>query len=505
MEKKKTQISLTLAENESVIRTWCENCDDIQIRPMKLGKTGGTGALLIYVEVAVSCVMLKDSVIGKLLNRLMEVPEADIPGVFSENQLGISDAVEFDTMEAAFASMLAGNAILFVDHYDRAVKIGSKGYPNLGVQKAESEKVLRGSNEGFSDSVKTNTALVRKRLRTTDLKVEEIHFGARSDTVLALVYEKELIYPKFLEEVKQQIAGWEVDGVFDSGMVEQLCEPQWKSPFPRFETTERPDRAAMEILDGRILLLCDNSPVGILFPASFDSFLKVSEDRYHHFLIVSFERLLRYAAVFLALWISGGYLAVTGFHTQVLPTKLLLAFAEARKGVPFPGILEILLMEFAFELIREAGVRMPGPLGGTIGIVGGLIIGDAAVSANLVSPMTVDSERRVRCAVPAAEVRLHFARRMARHFRHGARHVSSRRSSRRAYEFWYSLSDAVCRERTCGLPCAEGFRMAAAAASDAGAAGLYKARSESAAAEKQKSCGAGRKTGKGRVTHVFGK
>ena len=276
-----------------------------------------------------------------------------------------------------------------MDHYDRAVKIGSKGYPNLGVQKAESEKVLRGSNEGFSDSVKTNTALVRKRLRTTDLKVEEIHFGARSDTVLALVYEKELIYPKFLEEVKQQIAGWEVDGVFDSGMVEQLCEPQWKSPFPRFETTERPDRAAMEILDGRILLLCDNSPVGILFPASFDSFLKVSEDRYHHFLIVSFERLLRYAAVFLALWISGGYLAVTGFHTQVLPTKLLLAFAEARKGVPFPGILEILLMEFAFELIREAGVRMPGPLGGTIGIVGGLIIGDAAVSANLVSPMTV--------------------------------------------------------------------------------------------------------------------
>ena len=285
MEKEKTQISLTLAENESVIRTWCENCDDIQIRPMKLGKTGGTGALLIYVEVAVSCVMLKDSVIGKLLNRLMEVPEADIPGVLSENQLGISDTLEFDTLEDAFASMLAGNAVLFVDGYDCAVKIGSKGYPNMGVQKAESEKVLRGSNEGFSDSVKTNTALVRKRLRTTDLKVEEIHFGARSDTVLALVYEKELIYPKFLEEVKQQIAGWEVDGVFDSGMVEQLCEPQWKSPFPRFETTERPDRAAMEILDGRILLLCDNSPVGILFPASFDSFLKVSEDRYHHFLI----------------------------------------------------------------------------------------------------------------------------------------------------------------------------------------------------------------------------
>ena len=287
--------------------------------------------------------------------------------------------------------------------------------------------------------------------------------------------------------------------------------------FPRFETTERPDRAAMEILDGRILLLCDNSPVGILFPASFDSFLKVSEDRYHHFLIVSFERLLRYAAVFLTLWISGGYLAVTGFHTQVLPTKLLLAFAEARKGVPFPGILEILLMEFAFELIREAGVRMPGPLGGTIGIVGGLIIGDAAVSANLVSPMTVvvvAVSALCSLAIPNEEFGAPF-----RLLKFGfillggwlgifgmalgtfllAGHLAGLMS------FWYSLSDAVCRERTCGLPCAEGFRMAAPAASDAGAAGLYKARSESAAAEKQKSCGAGRKTGKGRVTHVFGK
>lgn len=389
MPKSTMPVSRSLGENETIIRTWCENCDDIQIRPMKIGEKGRTGALLLYIEVTVSCVTLEDSVIGKLLNRLMEVPEAEIPVFLSENLLGVSDSLEFDRMEDAFASMLAGNAILFVDGYDRAVKIGGKGYPNMGVQKAESEKVLRGSKEGFSDSVKTNTALVRKRLRTTDLKVEEIHFGTRSDTVLALVYEKELIYPKFLEKVKEQLSRYAIDGVFDSGMVEQLCEPQWKSPFPRFETTERPDRAAMEILDGRILLLCDNSPVGILFPATFDGFLKVSEDRYHHFLIASFERLLRYAAVFLALWISGGYLAATGFHTQVLPTKFLLSVAEARKGVPFPGILEIFLMEFAFELIREAGVRMPGPLGGTIGIVGGLIIGDAAVSANLVSPMTV--------------------------------------------------------------------------------------------------------------------
>ena len=137
------------------------------------------------------------------------------------------------------------------------------------------------------------------------------------------------------------------------------------------------------------LLLCDHSPVGLLLPAVFNDFLQVSEDYYNRFAIVSLQRLIRYGAVLLTLLFSGTYLAVTNFHTQVLPTNLILSFSEARQGVPFPGLLEVLLMELAFETIREAGVRMPGPLGGTIGIVGGLIIGQAAVTANLVSPIVV--------------------------------------------------------------------------------------------------------------------
>lgn len=389
MEKQETRVSEKLGENEEYLRRCCCQCDDIIISPMWLGKEKKIRAFLIYVEATVSNVTLEDSVIGRVISRLCEIPSDQLLSFLTDNALGISDTTPFETMEDALASVMAGNAVFFLDGYDRAVKISAKGYPNMGVQKAESEKVLRGSREGFSDSVKTNTALIRKRLRTADLKVEEIHCGVRSDTVLALVYAKELIYPKFLEEMEERISSFEIDGILDSGVIEQLCERHWMSPFPQFETTERPDRAAMEILNGRIILLCDNSPVGILLPTTFESFLKVSEDRYHHFFMASFERLLRYGAMFLSLLISGGYLAVTRFHTGVLPTNLLLSFAEARKGVPFPGVIEILLMELAFELIREAGVRMPGPLGGTIGIVGGLIIGDAAVSANLVSPMAV--------------------------------------------------------------------------------------------------------------------
>lgn len=383
------KVSEHIQENEMYLRRECEKCDDVIIRHMKLGKHQQTDCVIAFVEVTVSNMMLADSVAGKFINRLWTLPEEEMRSFVEKNGAGISDTATYGTMEEAMASLLSGNAVFFMDGFDRAVKIAGRGYPNMGVTKAESEKVLRGSREGFTDSVKLNTALIRKRVRSTGLKVEEMQTGVRSDTLVALVYIEELVYPGLLEEIRERLDAWEIDGVLDSGMLEQLAEKDWISPFPQFETTERPDRAAMEALNGRVVLLCDNSPVALLLPAVFNSFVKVSEDRYNRFEMVNFQRLLRYAAIFAALLSSGFYLAVINFHTQIIPANLILSFAEARKGVPFPSLVEILLMELAFELIREAGVRMPGPLSGTIGIVGGLIIGDAAVSANLVSPMTV--------------------------------------------------------------------------------------------------------------------
>ena len=285
--------------------------------------------------------------------------------------------------------MLAGNALFFLDGYARAIKVSSKGYPNLSVSEATREKVLRGSKEGFTDAVKTNSALVRKRIRDTRLKVKQKTLGNRSQTLVQLLYMEDLVRPELLEDLENRLDSFVIDGVLDSGVVEQLTESNWLSPFPQFQTTERPDKCAAEILNGRILLLCDHSPMGILLPAVFNDFLQVSEDSYNRFEIVSLQRIIRYCAVLITLLFSGTYLAVTNFHTQVLPTNLILSFSEARQGVPFPGILEILFMEIAFETIREAGIRMPGPLGGTIGIVGGLIVGQAAVEANLVSPIVV--------------------------------------------------------------------------------------------------------------------
>ncbi len=378
-----------IKENEAYVRKQCEKCDDIVIRPMRLGSEKKVDCLVVYIEVAVSNMMLVDSVIGKMINHFWEIPPEKMKEFLDDNSLGISDVKELPTMEEAMKAMLAGNAIFFMDGYDKAIKISSKGYPNMGVSEADREKVLRGSKEGFSDSAKSNSALVRKRLRSTGLKIEELFVGVRSDTLVHILYMEDLVYEPLLEEIKERLQSFEIDGVLDSGMLEQLTEENWLTPFPQFQTTERPDRAAMEILNGRIVLIADNSPLALLLPTTFNNFLQVSEDRYNRFEMVSFLRCLRFMAVLVAMLLPGLYLATIRFHTQILPGNLILSFAQAREGVPFSGIVELIFLELAFELIREAGVRMPGSLGNAIGIVGGLIIGQAAVEANLVSPIVV--------------------------------------------------------------------------------------------------------------------
>ena len=378
-----------LLETENWFREKCRECADIKFRPINLGKYGEIKSLAIYLEVTAENLMLGESMLGRMIMQLQEMDEEAVLQCIEKNELGISDVFPLDTKEDGMRALLAGNMILLIDGLEKILKIGSKGYPAKSISSAESEKVLRGSNEGFCESVKINTALVRKRIRSTDLKVKEIFLGERSDTVVSILYMEELAYPRMLEELEDRLNTYAIDGVLDSGILEQLSEEHWASPFPQFQTTERPDLAALELLEGRVVVLSDNSPTALILPASFHDFMSVSEDRYHRFELAAFQRIIRYGAVVLATLISGTYLAVIGFHTSILPTNLLLSFAEARKGVPFPGIIEILLMELAFEMIREAGVRMPGPLSGTIGIVGGLIIGDAAVSANLVSPMAV--------------------------------------------------------------------------------------------------------------------
>ena len=222
------EISLALAQNKKWVEDRFAKCDDILNRQVFLddGKKEG---LLVYVEVAVSNLMLEEHVIG------------------------LSDVQPLKTYAEAEAALLAGNGILFLEGDDCVYKISSKGYPGLGVSRAESEKVMRGSKEGFTESEKVNVALIRTRLRDPGMKVEEQQIGTRSHTMTALVYMEDLIYPELLHTIRERMDAFEIDGILDSGMLEQLTEKHWLSPFPQFQSTERPDRAASAVLEGRIV------------------------------------------------------------------------------------------------------------------------------------------------------------------------------------------------------------------------------------------------------------
>lgn len=382
-------VSKNLDENIIWWKQQFSDCADIKMRPMCLGKELNIRAFLSYIEVTGGKNMMEDSVLGKLLNRLSVLDKNAVYNVLQENGLGVSDVTPFKQMSEAASGMLTGDTILFVDGFDRALKMPDKGYPGMSLQETDSEKAIRGSNEGFGESIKQNTALIRKRLRSVDLKVTECKCGKRTGTNVDLMYMDGIVRPSVVQEMQQRLGAFEIDGIQDSGAIEQLTETQWFSPFPQFQTTRRPDRAVMALLEGRAVLLADNSPEALIFPTDYNSFIKTTDDYYTRWEIATFTRALRYVAAFLSMILPGLYLAMTNFHTQLLPTKLLLSFAAARQGVPFPGVIEVLLMELSFELLREAGVRLPGAMGNTIGIVGGLIIGQAAVDANIVSPMVV--------------------------------------------------------------------------------------------------------------------
>ena len=383
------QITTSLEKNKKGFQDIFHDCADIKMQKMHIGAEQQVACLVAYIEITGGDIVFEQSLVGKLLNSLSDCDQREICRRLDANALGLSDAAPFTTLQEAAEGLLTGDTILFVDGWNKALKIPDKGYPQMSIGEADSEKVIRGSNEGFCDSIKANTALIRKRIRSTKVKVREKTLGVRSQTKVDLVYMEGIAHESLLAEIERRLESYEIDGVLDSGIIEQLSEDKWYSPFPQFQTTQRPDRAAMSILEGRVVLLSDNSPIALILPTDYNSFIRTSDDYYSRWEIASLGRILRYLASFFAMTLPGLYLAVCNFHTQILPTNLILSFVAARQGVPFPGVVEVLLMELSFELLREAGVRLPGAMGNTIGIVGGLIIGQAAVEANLTSPIVV--------------------------------------------------------------------------------------------------------------------
>lgn len=287
-------------------------------------------------------------------------------------------------------SILHGDAALFLDGEDRALIVSERAYDKRAVGEPETEAVIRGPREGFIESLRSNTALIRRRVRTPQLKIETMRVGRVTRTDVAICYIRNLAADTVVEEVKRRIQRIDIAGIIDSAMFEELIEDDPYSPFPQVIPTERPDIVAANLLEGRVALVVDGSPFALIVPVTLWSLLQASEDYYERFYIGSFLRLLRYGLSFLALVGPALYVAVTTFHQEMLPTSLLLTVAATREGIPFPSVVEALMMELMFEALREAGVRLPRNVGQAVSIVGALVIGQAAVQAGLVSaPMVI--------------------------------------------------------------------------------------------------------------------
>lgn len=395
-QKIKGKLSPQLVKNIFLIEEILKDCNDIVKKNFTCGKEKNVKAYILYTDGLTKTQMIEESILRPLLNRSIPVflengqnRGKELYDYVSKEVLEMADIKELFTMEDVVTQTLAGNTLLLLDGCDKAVMISSKFFPTRGVQTADQEVAMRGPKDSFTENLRFNTALIRRRIRDSRLKVKQLVAGERSKTDVALMYMEDLVKPEILREIENRMGQVSMDGILDSGMLEQLLITDWKTPFPCFQSTQRPDKTASALLEGRIVLVTDNSPEAILLPAAFHSFFQASDDYYNRWETASFARLLRYLAAFLAVGFPAFYVAVASFHTEVLPTALILSFAQARQGIPFPVVLEVLIMELAFELLREAGIRLPGQLGGTIGIVGGLIVGQAAVDAGIVSTIVV--------------------------------------------------------------------------------------------------------------------
>jgi spore germination protein len=394
-EEAKDKVSSSLDKNLKYLKDKLKDCDDVVYREFRVGSRQQFRFALIYVDGLIDRNMIDEEVLKSLM---LQTRHANLnPGIITGDVFSIAlrsglttgEVKEEEYIDKSMISLLSGDSLVLVDGYKKVLVIGSKGWPNRGVQEPQTEAVIRGPRDGFTETMRFNTALLRRRLRDPNLKIKQIKVGVRSKTDVALAYMDNIVDKNVLKEVEKRLESINIDGVLESGYIESFIEDQKYSIFPQVQSTERPDKVAASLLEGRVAIITDNTPFVLLVPATLNILLQSSEDYYERWFIASFIRILRYASAFLSLVLPAVYIAITSYHPGLIPTDFALYIAGTRTGVPFPAFIEAILMELTLELLREAGIRLPGPIGQTIGIVGGLVIGQAAVQAGLVSPIMV--------------------------------------------------------------------------------------------------------------------
>lgn len=364
---------------------------DVVIRKFSVPIDGLTRAAIIYIDGAADTKLIDGFVLQPLmvLSNLNRVNDGDPMETVKNIIVPTNQFKHVKNIQEIIDGVVNGDTAILLDNSDTSLIVETKGWPTRSIGDPKTEKVTQGPSDSFNESFRQSLALIRKRVRSNALVTEYFKIGWRSHTDLALVYLEGVINPKLVREMRKRLKTIKVAYVTDTGIIQQFISDSPYSIIPTSLATERPDRVAAFLNEGHLAIVMDGSPFAIVAPITIWGLLHSPEDYYLNPVVGTFTRIIRTISFFLGVMTPAFYVAVTNYHPEMIPTDLLLAIAGSRENVPFPVIVEVLLMEFSFELIREAGVRIPNILGPTIGIVGALILGQAAVQANIVSPILV--------------------------------------------------------------------------------------------------------------------
>ncbi|AZN43699.1 spore germination protein [Paenibacillus albus] len=354
---------------------------------------GEIKALLVYVDGLVDTktldnVLLRSWMFGESAHK-QDKRSITFDNIL-EQLFPIASIQTAESIEDIEKDILSGCAALVIDGYDRTVIADLRGFEHRTVEEPSTEVTVQGPREGFTESLNVNTALVRRKIQSKDLKMESITVGSLSRTTIVIAYIHGVANESVVEEVRNRMRQIQIDTVLSGNVVEEFIEDQPFTVFPQVQKSERPDIVAASLAERKVAIFIDGTPLVLIVPCTLWTAFQSADDYYERFIYASFTRWLRMLLILISLYLPSFYVAITTFHPQLIPTNLLLSIAAAREGVPFPAVIEALLMEFLFEGLREAGIRMPRQTGSAISIVGAIVIGQAAVQAGIVSaPMVI--------------------------------------------------------------------------------------------------------------------
>ncbi|GMK40387.1 spore germination protein KA [Paenibacillus sp. CCS19] len=378
----------SLQDNLAKFRQALHDSPDIVIRELDFGESHSTPAALLYVSGLVDQDYVNQFIIAPLLSAA-KAPEARIIDIFNQHVMPIGGIHEADDFDALLTGLLSGETVFLCEGYNRGLLIGSKGGESRGIEEPTSQSVIRGPKDGFTESLMTNVSLIRRRIASPDLWSEQYRIGHVTKTKVAIFYLHGKASMQLIEEVRARLARIDIDGILESGYIEEWIQDNPHSVFPTVFNSERPDVITAGLLEGRVAIVVDGTPFVLLVPALFTHFFQAAEDYYQRYDVSTLIRWLRYFGFGIALLGPSLYIAITTYHHDMLPPQLLISLSAQREGIPFPAFIEALMMELTFELLREAGIRLPRAVGQSISIVGALVIGQAAVQAGIVSAAMV--------------------------------------------------------------------------------------------------------------------